>query len=373
MSDEDTEKTEEATERKLEQSRKEGQVASSKELQSAMVLLVGGFCALTAVPWVGESIVNLFRDMLARGATGEFTSRDVPRMIGEVLMAVGPAVMLVLVPTTLTALVTGMAATGGNVTTEVLDLKWDRLDVTKNFAQSFMSRQPWVQLVKGLAVTFVIAWAVYGAVVRHLDALPLTATWSTGGQAGFLRAVAVDVLKRAVPAALAIGALDYLYQRWDLSQKLMMSRHEVKQENKEQDGDPHIKAKRRQRARQLAFGNQLREVPRADVVVTNPTHYAVALRYRKEENAAPVVLARGVDALALRIRAEAAKHDIPTIENRPLARALYAASKSGRPIPPDFFGPVAQVLAVVYRRRKPSAGTGPKPTVKPGRQGLKPR
>ena len=371
MSDEDTEKTEEATERKLEQSRKEGQVPSSKELQGATVLLVGGFCALTAVPWVAESIVNLFRDMLARGATGEFSSRDVPRMVGEVLMAVGPAVLLVLVPATLTALVTGMAATGGNVTTEVLDVKWERLDVSKNFSQQFLSRQPSVQLLKGLAVTFVIAWAVYGVIVRHLDALPLTSTWGIGSQAGFLRAITIDVLKRAVPAALAIGALDYLYQRWDQSEKLMMSRHEVKQENKEQDGDPHIKAKRKARARQLAFGNQLREVPRADVVVTNPTHYAVALRYRKEENAAPVVLARGVDALALRIRAEAAKHDIPTIENRPLARALYAASKSGRPIPPDFFGPVAQVLAVVYRRRKPSAGAGPKPAVKPGRQGLK--
>jgi flagellar biosynthetic protein FlhB len=373
MSDQDTEKSEEATERKLEQARKEGQVASSKELQSAMVLLVGGFCVLTAVPWVGESVVNLFRDMLARAATGEFTSRDIPRMVSEVLMAVGPAVLLVLVPTTLTALATGMAGTGGNVTTEVLDLKWDRLDPTTNFSQQFLSRQPWVQLAKGLAITVVIAWAAYSAVLRHLDALPLTATWPVGGQAGFLRAVTVDVMKRAVPAALAVGALDYLYQRWDLSQKLMMSRQEVKQENKDQDGDPLIRAKRRQRARQLAFGNQLREVPRADVVVTNPTHYAVALRYRKEENAAPVVLARGVDALALRIRAEAAKHDIPTIENRPLARALYAASKSGRPIPPDFFGPVAQVLAVVYRRRKPSAGAGPKPTVKPGRQGLRAR
>jgi flagellar biosynthetic protein FlhB len=120
---------------------------------------------------------------------------------------------------------------------------------------------------------------------------------------------------------------------------------------REQDGDPLFKARRRQMARQIAFSRQIADVQRADVVLTNPTHYAIALRYRKEEAAAPIVLARGVDALAMQIRAEASRNDVPTIENRPLARALYAKAKVGRPIPKDFFGPVAQVLAVVYKRR----------------------
>jgi flagellar biosynthetic protein FlhB len=133
---------------------------------------------------------------------------------------------------------------------------------------------------------------------------------------------------------------------------MKMSKQDVKQEMKEQDGDPLIKARRRAMARQIAFGRQLQDVQKADVVLTNPTHYAVAIRYRKEEGDAPIVLARGIDHQALQIRAEAGRHDVPTIENRPLARALHAKSKVGRPIPKDFFGPVAQVLAVVYKRRR---------------------
>jgi type III secretion system FlhB-like substrate exporter len=159
------------------------------------------------------------------------------------------------------------------------------------------------------------------------------------------------VLQRALPVAVAIGAADYAYQRWSMSEQMKMSKQDVKQEMKEQDGDPLFKARRRQLARQIAFSRQIADVQKADVVLTNPTHYAIALRYRKEEAAAPIVLARGVDALAMKIRAEASRHDVPTVENRPLARALYAKAKVGRPIPKDFFGPVAQVLAVVYKRR----------------------
>ncbi len=359
MAESDAERTEEATERQRERFRKEGKVASSKELIAAMTLAVSVGTALVAVPWIGESMINLFRTMLARAASGTFTQNEVPRLLGEIAMSAGPAILLVLVPAAFATVATGMAATGFNVADEALEFKWDRIDPLGSLQSMYFSRQPFVQLIKGLLVATVIVWAVYSAVSKRLDVLPMTAHWGLGGQASFLRAVAIDVAKRAIPAALSIGAIDYVYQRWNLSEQMMMTRQEVKDEYKQTEGDPAIKAKRKARARQLAMGRQLQDVRRADVVVTNPTHYAVALRYRKEENAAPVILARGVDAMALKIRIEAVKYDVPVLENRPLARGLHAAGRAGRPIPQEMFGPVAQVLAVVYRRRKPRAEEAP--------------
>ena len=356
MADSDAEKTEDASERRIEQYRREGRVATSRELVAAVSLAVGAFFALVAIAWAAESMVNLLRaTMLQSASSGEFTTGDVPRLFFECLAAMAPAVLVVVVPAWLATLATGMAATRFNVTTEVLDLKWERLDPFGAFQQIYLSRTPWVQLAKGLAITSVIVWAVWGALEANMDALPLLASWTVGGQIAFLEDLTVDVLKRAIPAALAIGAVDYLYQRWDMAQQMMMTKQEVKQEHKESDGDPMIKARRRARARQIVFSNQLRDVVKADVVVTNPTHYAVALRYRKEENAAPVVLARGVDHLAALIRAAATRNDVPILENRQLARALYAQARAGRPIPKDLFAPVAQVLAAVYRRRKAGA------------------
>ena len=133
---------------------------------------------------------------------------------------------------------------------------------------------------------------------------------------------------------------------------MMMSYQQLKDESKEMEGDPHMKAARKARARQIAFGQTLREVQKADLILTNPTHYAVALRYRAEEASAPTVVAKGVDHMALKIIAEAARHDIPRVENRPLARALYAVAKEGRMIPEEMYGPVAKVLAVILKRRR---------------------
>jgi len=151
--------------------------------------------------------------------------------------------------------------------------------------------------------------------------------------------------------ALAVGGADFAWQRYHMSEQMMMSRQDVRQEHKESEGDPQVRARRRALARQAAM-RQLVDVSRADVIVTNPTHYAVALRYRKAENASPIVVARGLDHLALKIRQEGGRHDVPIVENRGLARALYARSRVGAPIPSEFFGPVAQILALIYRRRR---------------------
>jgi flagellar biosynthetic protein FlhB len=167
------------------------------------------------------------------------------------------------------------------------------------------------------------------------------------------------LMVRALPVAIVIAALDYAYQYWRMDEKMKMTTQEMKEEHKEQEGDPHVKAARKARARQIAFARTLRNVKKADLVITNPTHFAVALRYRAHEAPAPVVVAKGIDHMALRIRQEAAKYDIPCIENRALARALYPLAEEGHVIPEDFFGPVARTLATVLKRRKKALQQAP--------------
>ena len=159
------------------------------------------------------------------------------------------------------------------------------------------------------------------------------------------------VFLACLPVILVIAVGDYSYQKWKNSEDLKMTDQEVKDQAKQQEGDPQMKGMRKQRARQIAMGQMMSALPEADVVVTNPTHYAVALRYKRGTDEAPIVLAKGVDFLALKIRQEARNLGVPTVEDRPLARALHARVDVNRPIPEDLFGPVAKVLAIIYRRQ----------------------
>lgn len=360
MADTDQEKTEEASEQRIRQAREEGRVATSKELIAATGVLAGGATIFAMMPKLGAAYHGLSDAMRARMSDGELTSTDVTGIFGTVAVTVGPPLFVVLAAATLSMVMVGTASTGFNYAPAALEPKPERLNPIEQVQNQFMSVQPWVQLLKGLLVASLITWAAWGCVRDHIDAIPSLGRLEARGQMLFLSELAWSFLQRVGPVVLAIGAADYAWQRFNTARQMRMTKDEVKREHKEQDGDPQIKARRRARARQLATQQMLPKVKEADVVIVNPTHYAVAIRYRKDENNSPVVLARGVDHLALKIRAEASRHEITIIENRPLARALYAASKLGLPIPPEFFGPVAQVLAVVYRKRMGNRAANPR-------------
>lgn len=291
---------------------------------------------------------------LARGRAlqPELRVEDVVALGAAIGHAVGPALLVILAGAFLATAAAGTASTGFNVAPKSLGLHWERLDVMAAAREAWGSSQPWIALAKGLLVAGLLGWATWSCAAEHLDAVPGLAAAPAAAQLGFAAEILRDFVQRVLPVALGIGAADYLWQRFRLSQQMRMNKQEIRDEHKEQEGDPQLRSRRRQRQRQIALGSSLRAVRTAQVVITNPTHYAVALRYRREENAAPVVVARGLDHLALRIRAEATVHDVPIIENRPLARALYARAKLGKPIPAEFYGPVAQVLAIVFRRRR---------------------
>jgi len=353
----DAEKTEQATERQVQKFRDDGRTANSKELTAALAAAAGFGALYGLLPVLADAVEGVGVLLHRHIPAAELTHAHAVWAITAISVAVAPPLLAVLTAPVAVALVEGLVVSGFNLSTKTLEPKPERLDVFSNFKSTFLSSTPWVGLAKGGLVGGTVAWAVWGGVSEHLDIFPLLARAPVEVQLDTGLEVIGAILQRALPAALAIGAVDFVYQRWKLGEDMMMSKQEVKEEHKDTDGDPHVKAKRRARARQLASGNSLRRVKEADVVVTNPTHYAVALRYRKDENAAPVVVARGTDEIALRIRVEAREHEVPIIENKPLARALYAKSKPGMPIPAEFYAPVAKVLGIVYARRNPpSAG-----------------
>lgn len=358
MADTEQEKTEDATEHRVQQFREEGKVASSKELASAVILTVGGGTLIGTMGMFSEGFRHLQDAMHARISDGTLTMEDCHSIATTIGLTVGPPLLIVLAAVTGSSMLAGVLITNFNLSTDALALKFERLDPLQNAKSQFFSIQPWMQLLKGSVVAFAVGWAAWACIRDHLDALPVIANLDMRAQSAFLGELFRDFLSRVIPVSLAVGAADFGWQKYQLSEQMKMTKEEIKEENKEFEGDPKMKAKRRQRQRQISMGQMLHKVKEADVVVVNPTHYAVALRYRKEEGAAPRVLARGVDHLALKIRAEATKHEVAIIENRALARALYAKSKLGLPIPAEFYGPVAQLLAAVYKQRMATRGGG---------------
>lgn len=348
----DEEKPLPATDRQIEKFREDGQVATSRELIASLSLGSGMLALFYLLPNLSHGIWELFSYSRNRMVLTDLNIPELVHLLGVSMQTLGLPVVLILSASAAVTLIASLVITNFNVSWKALTPNLDRLDILNNAQQNFFSSMPVVNLLKGLLVAGLLAWAVWSSVENRIPDIMVLASRPMQGQVQYLASIVAQVMERTIPIALAIGALDFLYQRWRMNQRMMMSVQEVRDEARDVEGDPHIKSKRRQRQRQLATRQSIGRVASADVIVTNPTHYAVALRYRREENAAPVVVARGVDHLALQIRQEAMRQEVMIIENRPLARALYAKAKVGSAIPSEFYAAVAEVLAVVYKKRR---------------------
>lgn len=227
--------------------------------------------------------------------------------------------------------------------------------------QRMFSLHSLVEHVKALIKLVVIGFIGYRQWMAVMPEVPNLMGQSVALGVSRIAGAVVAALRNVGFALLAVGVLDYGYQYWEFRRSLRMTKQEVKQELKQQEGNPEVKARQRQRAREMAMRRRaIKDVPTADVVVTNPTHFAVALKYEAGKDAAPRVIAKGADLMAQQIKAIAREHQVPLVENRPLARRLYDTVPIGRPVPPELFQAVAEVLAFVYnlrrqQRRQPSA------------------
>lgn len=346
------ERTERATPKRREEARKRGQIARRPELAAAIAFLVALGALRATSSDLGERAAMLIAKaarMTEMAANSNFSINDVHKMVADALVEIAALTA----PILLASLVGGVAGNvvqgGWSFAPAALKPRAESFSPKANLRRAF-ANVPFETLKSALKLAAVVAIA-YGTLahtVAHaadLVGAPASHTLATLGAIGF------DFALRAALAMLVFAALDYGYGWFKHERSLRMTKQELKDELREQEGDPVIKGQRRRTARALLQRRITIEVPRADVVVVNPTHYAVALRYDKMKDAAPVVTAKGLDHIAQRMRQIARAHDVPVIENPALARALYRAVEIGRTIPPEFFRAVAELLAYVYRQR----------------------
>lgn len=345
------EKTEKATGRRREQARRKGQVAKSQEVSGAALLLTGVLVLLLTggrfAEVLGRNTAYLLSQAHILGPANRWGVRELLEANLEVLLAaLAPLLGALLV-----------AAFGGSVvqvglhaSAESLAFKTEKLNPITGL-QKFFRKTMLFELVKNvvkIGLIGLLAWWTIGGLMGELAGLavlPLPEVVALG-RAGFM-----TLMARLLAFVLLLAVVDWAWQKYQHEENLKMSKHEIKQENKELEGDPQIKARIRGLQFEMARKRMLADVPKADVVITNPTHYAVALRYLPG-SAAPVVVAKGQDHLAAVIRQIARKARVPVIENRPVARALYRQVEVGKMIPESLFQAVAEVLAYVYRLKK---------------------
>ncbi|MER3420342.1 MAG: flagellar biosynthesis protein FlhB [Chloroflexota bacterium] len=342
------ERTEAPTPKRKEEVRKRGQTARSQDLTTAIVLLAGLYTLkLTAGLILDRLSALLVGHILAAGALDKTAARDPGASGVGALAAILPPLLGMLA---FAAVAASVLQGGFMFVPGLLTPRWERVNPILG-TKRILSTQGLLLLLKTLA-KFLIVAAVATSVIRaHLaDIAALGATELTPALALLLN-LAWELLLKSTLAMLALAILDWLWERRRFLQSVRMTKREVQEELRQSEGDPHVRAQ--QKNRRMRFLQQMmRNVRKADVVVTNPTHYAVALKYDPATMAAPIVLAKGQDYLALKIRQLAADAHVPVVENKPLAKALYQMVPVGKEIPPELYVAVAEVLAFVFRLRR---------------------
>ena len=345
-------KTEEATPRKLADARKKGDVAKSPDVASALSLMGGAAVVLMAGGWFATSIAEQLLPFIAspHAMTGGLEAGAGIEIGSRALWAIAPFLGAVMLATVLGGAGGNLAQSGLIFTGEKLKPDWSKVSPLKGFKRIF-GPDGVVQFIKTflklLAVGF-ICWMVLRPHIRELENM---AAMSPAMILPFARDLAISLMVSALIFLGFTAGGDYLWQRYRFAERMKMTKEELKEDYKQSEGDPHVKAKLKQIRAQRSRQRMMQNVPKATVIVTNPTHYSVALRYEAGD-AAPVCVAKGVDALALRIREVAREHKVPIVENVPLARALYAAVDIDESIPREHFEAAAKVIGFVMQKRK---------------------
>ena len=347
------EKTEQPTAKKLDDARKEGQVAKSKEIGNAFSLLALFLVMKLYLGIMGNAFLRGFHTVynqipdIIKMYEGELPIASIYILIRTMMLQL----IIIIAPILLVALAVAIICDAVQVkwrpTSKPLKPKFSKLNPIKG-TQRIFSANSIVELLKSLAKLAVIGYVVYSYLQNRLSQVLILYDISLNQAIALIGEIVVDLGIRIAAVYMVIAFLDYAYQKWKFKEEMKMTKQEVKDEYKNQEGDPQIKGKQKQRMREASMRRMMQQLPEADVVITNPTHYAVAIKYDPDKYDAPYVLAKGENHLAQRIKDVAKENDIEIVENKPLARMLYANVEIGELIPPELYQAVAEVLAFVY-------------------------
>lgn len=344
------EKTEQATPRKKDEARKKGQIARSSDLPGSFIMMFTFMNFIMLGGYFKQHIMMLFENLFEDWLLMELTIGNVMKLFNKITIEL----LLILMPIFAVSIVFGIVGNvvqfGFLLTGDPLKMKLSKLNPINGFKQIF-SAKTIVEFLKSVLKLLIITILVYMAISKEWDrilvlaSLPIQQIFSF--TAGLTLKLGIEI--GAVLTVLALA--DFFYQRYEHNKSLRMSKQDIKDEHKKSEGDPIIKGRIRERQRKMAMQRMMQEVPNADVIITNPTHFAIALKYDASKMEAPKIIAKGMDHVALRIREIAKENGVVTMENKPLARALYERSEIGDVIPPDLFQAVAEVLAYVYKMK----------------------
>jgi flagellar biosynthesis protein FlhB len=373
--DSDLEKTEQASPKRLESAREEGDVPRSRELATVAVLFAAGLSFLMMGGPLNSALKDTMRTGLQLDRSLAFEPTlllvKVSEMISALLIAFAPfALILIVVAIASPIMIGGWVFTG-----KAFIPKFGRLNPIQGLG-NIVSKNAIAEFIKSIVKTLIVATVAYLVISRDMEAMLSLSLLPLKSSVTQVNDLMLMGFLSIVGALVFIAAIDVPYQLYQYANKLKMTKEEVRQESKESEGNPEIKARVRQQQREMAKRRMMSEIPKADVVITNPTHYAVAIKYQDGGMSAPVVVAKGADAIALKIREIAAENNILTMEAPKLARALYAHTELGDEIPEALYSAVAEVLAYVFQMRifKKEGGFRPEvPTMLPVPEALDPQ
>ena len=347
------EKTEEPTGKRLDDARKKGQVAKSKEIGSAASLLAFFVMLNFMLAWLRVGFQEYFAEVYnaipdtSRMYDGNLAMSGIGfvfrKMMIKMIMYMAPFLVVGLI----VAVITGIAQVGWKPTAEPMKPKFSKMNPMSGL-KKIISKESLFNLGIAILKVALISLVVYNYLTGREESIFLLYDMPLAQAIVLMGDIVVQMGLRIAAVYMIVAVIDFIYQKRKVHEDMKMTKQEVKDEMKDDEGDPQIKAKQRQRMREASMRRMMQELPKADVVITNPTHFAVAIRYEALENPAPVVLAKGADFLAERIKKAAKENDIEIVENKALARMLYANVEIGEMIPPELYKAVAEVLAFVY-------------------------
>jgi flagellar biosynthetic protein FlhB len=351
----DLEKTEPASPQRLEKAREEGQVARSRELVTFVMLTTGVGALWTMGEMIGGHFDSALRNGLQFERASAFDPSHMMAQAGTAVLHAMQALMPVLMLMLVAALVAPMMLGGWLLSGKSLAPNFSKLNPIAGIGRMF-SVESLAELVKTLVKSVLVGGVAWWVISDDLGAIMSLLSEPARAALPHTLHLVAGSCALIIASLLLVAGIDVPYQLWSHAHKLRMSREDLRQEHKESDGDPQVKAQIRRQQQQMAKRRMMSEVPKADIIVTNPTHFAVALKYIDKDMRAPRVIAKGTDLVALRIRAMAEEHKIPVLEAPPLTRALYRHTKLGDEIPAALYAAVAEVLAWAYQLQRAAEG-----------------
>jgi len=345
------EKTEDATPKKKSDSKKKGQVAKSKELSSTITLLTSTLLLIMLGAYMLGNLKGVVTLFLSHYLTLSVTEETFRTVLFVSMTKFGLLILPIMVPIMVMGIVASLMQSGFILTGEPLKPDLKKLNPLSGFKKIFSTRTL-VDLLKNLAIITTIAYVAYDYIKSNYLDIMNYGSLKIDAILGVFGKLVVDIFFKIAIIMLIISIIDFAYQKYKHNKELKMSVQEIKEEYKQQEGDPQIKSKIRQKQREMAASRMMQSVPDATVVITNPTHLAIAIKYEQGGEGAPIVVAKGADNVAIKIKEIARENDIPIIENKPLARLIYKDLDVGSEIPAEMYGAVAEILALVYKLKK---------------------